>query len=604
MKSTYLLAAAALLLATQPLAAKNLSDVIVTASRTAETTDETLAAVTVITREDIERVQAQSVSDVLRSVPGLNISNTGGPGKNTSVFMRGGESDHVLVLINGVKTGSATVGLTPFHHIPIELIERIEVVRGPRSSLYGSEAIGGVIQIFTRKGGQDTKPYFSLGAGRYDTYSTTLGVSGGGQNSWYNLSANQRETDGFNSCDGNFGAGCFTIEPDDDGYRNQSVSLRGGHRFSNGVEIDTFAQRAENDSRFDGGFQNESDTLQQTYGGSLRFSPTELWQVTLTAGNNRDESRNFKDAVFASRFDSERQTFSLQNDLTLSDNQMLILGGDYQQDWVSSDLTFVEDSRDNKGVFAQYQGQFDAHRLQMSVREDHNEQFGSKTTGSVAWGYALTERVNLVASWGTAFKAPSFNELYYPFFGNPNLDPESSRSFELGLNGRCELGNWSINLYETDVDDLIAFDSMTFAPANIDRSRLQGAELSFNTQLQGWSIQSNLTLQNPRNLSNSANNNNLLARRSQQVLHIDADKQFGVYALGASLHAEDRRFDNLSNTRRLGGFATFDLRGEYNVAKDWRLQARIENLLDKNYETAAFYNQPGRSLFLTLRYQP
>ncbi|MFP5506995.1 MAG: TonB-dependent vitamin B12 receptor [Gammaproteobacteria bacterium] len=604
MKKRCLPTAALLLLGSPSVFAAEIDPVIVTATRTARTADETLASVTVITRKDIERQQAQSVQDLLRGIPGVDIANNGGPGKATSVFLRGTESDHVLVLIDGVKVGSATLGTTAFQDIPVEQIERIEIVRGPRSSLYGSEAIGGVIQIFTRKGGGTLKPYVSLGGGSYETYNASAGVSGGGERGWFSLSASGIDTEGFNACNGSLSAGCFTTEPDKDGYSNLSGSLRAGYRFDNGAEVDIHALHTDGDTEFDGSFVNESESIQQVLGGTLRFSPLDIWQITLAAGQSRDESDNFKDGTFQSRFDTERDTLSFQNDLSIALDHLLTVGTDFQDDRVDSTTAYAISSRDNTGLFTQYQGRFGAHDVQLSLRRDDNEQFGNRNTGGAAWGYALNEGLRLTASYGTAFKAPTFNELYFPGFGNPNLRPEESDSIELGLGSKAAWGHWTINAYETRIDDLIAFDASTFAPANIDQARIRGLEAVLGTRLGNWDLNTNLTLLDPENRSGDTNDGNVLPRRARQSFRVDADRRFGQYTFGATLLAAGKRYDDLANTRRLGGYGTVDLRAEYALTRDWRLQARIVNLLDKDYETAAFYNQPGRSLFVTLRYQP
>ncbi len=581
--------------------------VIVTATRTALTEDESLASVTVITREQIERLQAQSIQELLRGVAGVDISNNGGPGKATSVFLRGTESDHVLVLIDGVKVGSATLGTTSFQDIPVEQIERIEIVRGPRSSLYGSEAIGGVIQIFTRKGGGTFKPYFSLGGGTYSTHNASAGVSGGGKRGWFNLGASGIDTEGFNACDGKpspGGAGCFTNEPDKDGYYNLSGSLRGGYQFENGLEVDVHALYITGDTEFDGSYVNESESVQEVFGGRLRFSPQDIWQVTFAAGQSRDESDNFKDDTFQSRFNTERNTLSLQNDITFAADHLLTVGADYQDDRIDSTTTYAVSSRNNKGLFGQYQGKFGVTDVQFSVRRDDNEQFGSHSTGGVAWGQTLSKGLRITASYGTAFKAPTFNELYFPGFGNSDLQPETSRSLELGLRGNSTWGRWSLNAYETKVDDLIAFDATTYAPANIDQAHIYGFEVELDTKLDDWVLNLTLTLLDPENRSGGANDGNVLPRRARQSLRIDADRDFDRYSLGATLVSAGRRYDDLANTRELAGYATIDLRAEYIFSKAWRAQARIENLFNKDYETAAFFNQSGRSVYLTLRYQP
>ena len=601
---TRILAASLLLLSSYSLhAADEASPIIVTATRTAQTADETLAAVTVITREDIERQQATSVIDLLRGTPGVSLSNNGGVGKSTSVFLRGSESDHVLVLINGVKVGSVSLGTTAFQDIPVDQIERIEIVRGPRSSLYGSEAIGGVIQIFTRKGGGVTSPSFSLGAGSHRTYTGSVGVSGGGAQGWYNVRRSGLSSDGINACRGSTSAGCFTVEPDDDGYRNRADAVRGGYRFSNGVELDAHALRTRGKVRFDGGFVNESESVQQVIGGRAAFSPLAPWRMSISAGSGKDDSDNFLNGTFGSRFNSTRNTVSIQHDLTVGRAHLVSLGHDYQNDSISSTTQYNVTERSINSVFSQYQGSYGAHDIQVAARHDNNEQFGSPTTGGIAWGYAMSRDLRLVASSGTAFKAPTFNELYFPGFGSASLRPEESISHELGVRGKVSSGGWSVTAYQTKVDDLIGFDA-SFTPVNIDKANIRGVETSANTRIAGWIVAASLTILDPQNRGGGANDGNVLPRRAQESFRLDLDQSFGKLRFGGTLFREGRRYDDLANTVKLSGYTTVDLRVAYAFAKHWTLGGRVGNLFDASYETAAFFNQDGRNFFVTLRYQP
>jgi vitamin B12 transporter len=603
----HLLAAAMLLASTSVHAAEiTASPVIVTATRTAQTADEALASVTIITREDIERRQAANVDDLLRGMPGISLSNNGGPGKVTSVFLRGAESDHVLVLVDGVKIGSATTGTAAFQDIPVDQIERIEIVRGPRSSLYGSEAIGGVIQIFTRKSCGATTPSLGLGAGSHNTYTGSAGVSGGGAQGWYTVNASGFSSEGFNACRGKpspNGAGCFTYEPDNDGYRSRSGALRGGYRFDNGSEVEAHVLNTQARVSYDGTYVNESESAQQVAGGRVAFSPMTPWRLSLAAGRSRDDSDNFLNGSFKSQYNTTRDTATLQNDITLGSGHLLTLALDYQKDRIASTTAYATTERRDVGAFAQYQGVYGAQDVQVALRNDDNQQFGYDTTGGLAWGYNLNRDLRLVASYGSAFKAPTFNELYYPGFGNPSLRPEQSKSYELGLRGTTLQARWSLSAYETKINDLIGFDA-TYTPANIDLARIRGMEMSIDTKIAGWTLATGLTLLNPENRSSGASDGNLLPRRARETLRLDLDRSLGEFRFGGTLFAAGRRYDNLANSVELNSYATVDLRVDYTLAGSWTLGGRVGNLFDKHYETAAFYNQDGRNYFVTLRYRP
>nr|WP_285962633.1 TonB-dependent vitamin B12 receptor [Pseudomonas tohonis] len=603
-----------------PLAAAplELDEQVVTATRSEQPVRASLAATTVIDREAIERSQASSLPELLRKVPGVTLSNNGGPGKNTTLFMRGSESDHVLVLVDGVKVGSVSAGLAAFQDLPVELIERIEVVRGPRSSLYGSEAIGGVIQIFTRKGHGEgaAKPWFSAGYGTHDTYQGSAGVAGGDEQAWYNLGVSSQDTDGIDAKKPErFDSSIY--EADSDGYRNISGNFRAGYKFDSGLELDGSVLRTKAHNDYDGiyddwntgnriGFRSNADVNQTVLGGRARYSPLEPWTVTLQFGRSDDKTSDYRDGVFDTRIDTRRDSAAWLNDISLGDGHTLTAGFDWQHEQVSSNKAFDGDSRLNKGWFAQYLGEYGRQDWQLSLRRDDNEQFGTHDTGSAAWGYALTDSLRFSLSYGTAFKAPSFNELYYPQYGNPDLDAETSESFEAALTGQHDWGHWSINAYRTHVDDLIAYDSTLGpygGPNNIGKARIDGLELVLGSEWLGWDWSANATFIDAENRDHGSNAGNELPRRPQQSFNLDLDRRIGRFGLGATLHAEGRSYDDLANRNQVAGYATLDLRGEYWLTEEWRLQAKVTNLLDADYETALDYNQPGQAVFFSVRYQ-
>ena len=599
--------------------------VIVTATRTAQSADATLASVTVITRADLERKQAQSVQEALRSVPGIGIDNNGGLGKHTSIFMRGTNPGHVLVLVDGIKIGSATSGGAALQDIPIDQVERIEVVRGPLSSLYGSEAIGGVIQIFTRRNQGPLTPSFSAGAGSHNTYKLAAGLGGAVDNSWFNANISNLSTAGFNACSGSpSGGGCYTIEPDADGYQQQSAGLRAGHRFSNGTELEASALRSQGDNEYDGISQNEGKFVQQVVTGKLRFAPTEIWHTTLLIGRSWDNTKIYLNGDYTSKFNTRRDTVSLQNDIVTVENQLATLGFDYQNDRVNSSTDYTVAARANKGVFTQYQAAFDKHSLAISARRDDNEQFGNHSTGSLAWGYIYAGGPRLSASAGSAFKAPTFNDLYWPtevypspgftyiYRGNPTLSSEKSRSVELGVHD-IKLGNAvaGLSVYQTHIRNLIDLvdsdtgpSELTTMPENFSSARIRGVDAEISAHVFQWSVNTHITLLKPEDRSTGPTQGNILRRRAQLTFRLDADRAYGDYRFGTTLFAVGKRYEDLANTTQIGGYATLDLRGEYAFTSAWMLQARVANLFDKQYETARYYNQDGRNYFLTVRYQP
>jgi vitamin B12 transporter len=587
-----------------PVCASDLREVVITANRTATSLDTTLAATTVITREQIETLQARSLEDLLRGVDGLNIGNSGGPGKLTSFFVRGTESEHLLVLVDGVRMGSATAGTAALQNLPVESIDRIEFVRGPRSSLYGSEAVGGVLQIFTRRGSGGLQTEASLSGGSFDTRQATVGVSGGNEQAWFSVHGAAQSTDGFDACTGSstLFAGCFTEEPDKDGYRYKSLALRAGAKVGEGTALEANLLRAPSRVEYDGSFTNRSRLLQQVAGIGLTQEFSEGNQLALRIGRSWDRSDDYLDAAFQGDFNTRRDNASLQWDWQFAAGQMLTAGVDYLNDRVTGTTSFDETERDNKALFLQYVGDHGPWRTELSWRGDDNQQFGQHDTMSAALGYAVSDALQFVAQYGTAFRAPSFNELYYPGFSNPLLQPERSRSIELAAKGRVEAARWRVSLFNTRIRDLVGFDE-NFQIVNVDAARIQGVEASALIPWNEWTLEAGTTLLDTENRSEGTNQGNRLMRRPKFSGHLDLARTFGELSVGMRLNAEGARFDNASNTRRVDGFTTLDLRAEYAFDSQFRVQARVANLFNENYETVAFYNQPGRAFYLTLRYQ-
>ncbi|HEY8682913.1 MAG TPA: TonB-dependent receptor, partial [Rhodanobacter sp.] len=421
------------------------------------------------------------------------------------------------------------------------------------------------------------------------------------------LSVGAQYTRGINACRigaGEVFAGCFTDEPDRDAYRNQNLAANGGYRWDDGAELTASWLRSLGEIHFDGSFQNRSRTVQQVAGAAFSFNPLEAWKTTLSVGQNLDRYDNYENQDFVGYIYSRRNQASWQNDLSVASNQLLTLGLDWQQEHIDSDTGFLASRRDNTGGYAQYQGTFGSNEVQLSARRDHNGQFGDHNTGAAAWGYHFDDGVRLLASYGSAFHAPTFNDLYYPFgSGNPDLKPEKSRSVELGLSQQLNAWNWAVNAYQTRIDQLITLDS-NFVPQNISQARIRGVEGQLGVNLHGWQLQGYLTWLQPQNQDAGGNDGNVLPRRPEHTARLDLDRRFGAFGFGTTVYAAGRSYDDAANLHPLGGYATTDLRASWHFAPDWQVETRLANLFDRHYETVYYFNQPGRTAFLTLRYSP
>ena len=581
-----------------------IDEVIITGTRTQLSTDKLAASTTVIDRDEIADLQVKDLPELLQGLAGVDVTISGGYGKVTDVRMRGTESDHLLVLVDGVRLGSATTGTTALEYIPVTQIERIEIVRGPRSSVWGSEALGGVIHIITRKGSGEPRYEMELSGGSNDTYSITAGGSGAQGGFHYSGAVSYFDSAGINSQEPT--TGFFGVnQPDADGYDNLSVHLRGGYRFSDRADAEAFLLRAEGMTEFDGLFEDKTDFVQQVMGVRTALSPTERWTSRLSLSESRDLADNLMgDGSFSSNFDTARLQLAWQNDFSLNDDHSISLGLDYRDDEVTSNSGYDFITRDNLGVYAQYNGNFSGHQLIASIRRDEEEAFGGETTGGVGWSYLWHDWLKLYAAWGSAYKTPSFNELYFPGFGNPALGPESANSYEAGLEGGHDWLHWGIHAYRTDLEDLIVTVANPaalygYSPENVGEARVIGLEGDVTVIWKGWTASLSAEILDPEDTSTG----NRLPRRVEERLSFELARNFDQWSIGGILKAEGDRFDNASNTIRVDGFVTVDLQADYRFNDRFSLGTRIGNLFDEEYQTIDTYRSLGRNFFITLRYR-
>lgn len=567
-------------------------NLVVTPSRRVEPLDQALASVSVITREDIDLAVAEDLFELLRLQPGVDIVRAGGAGTQTSVFLRGSNSNHVLVLIDGVRVGSANTGGYAWEQLPLNQIERVEIVRGPRGSLYGSDSIGGVIHVFTRS---SPEPYARVTGGSFGSAEAEGGLGYESEHTRLSVNAGYRQVDGFSAQNPNG----FSFHPDDDGFEAASLGVKGSTDATLGrLEYSLLA--IDNESEFDQG-RSEAQQLVAAVGFSGRYTPT--WDYQLQGGYIRDQL--FTDfGFFTADDDSRRYQLNWQNQLTMSSAGQLSFGLDYYREEGESAGAWDQD-RDNAGLFALYDHRFDRVHLQAGGRLDDNSRFGSEFTGQLAAGYDLAEAWRLTASYGSAFRGPNLSEQFSPgfgglFAGNPDLEPESSTSGELGLRWQHSgYGRMTATLYRTDVDDLIAFYGMFFQAINIDRARLEGIELEYAFERDGWQFGANATLQDTQDRDTGAE----LLRRPQEKAAIRLDRRFADAAwLGLEWFYSGERSDFGGIT--LDSYHLLNLRAGWAFLPAWRLELRGENLVDEAYEPAYGFDGAGRSWFLSLAWIP
>ncbi|PCH59671.1 MAG: TonB-dependent vitamin B12 receptor [SAR86 cluster bacterium] len=599
MKKIALLSAAIAASSLPVLAAENSSntigEIVVTASRIAQPLHKVLASVSVLTREDIEKATATSLPDLLGSLPGIDYATSGGRGSSSSLYMRGTNSDHVLILINGVRTASATNGTTALQQIPLSQIERIEVVRGPRSSLYGAEAIGGVIQIFTR---DVQRSNLAVEFGSFNTKKAQFSQGAKIGSTDISLNIGYEDSAGF---DNTITSG--SVDDDKDSYNEFSLSAGLTHTFDNSWELALNVTRVDAENEFDSGADDYTDTINQAVTARLQAPLTDYLQLTLAAGQYLDESDNF--GSYVSFFDTQRDSLSAQADIKLAEESLLSIGYDYYEDQVAASDNFTVNSRDNKAFFAQYQGELDKFSISASVRRDDNEAFGAKTTQSAAFGYELGEQTLVSLSYGTAFKAPTFNDLYFPFVdygfgysfvGNPDLQAEESDSYELLLRSQWQGVAWDFSYYQTDVENLIEYNG---GPAglmeNISNVEITGAELGASFDLFNWNVQSSLSYTDPRDTSDSS----LIDNRARAKVGVVLNRTFSGVDIGVNFKSQSYRY---SRGEKLAGYSTVDVSANYTLASDIVLSAKVNNIFDKDYVintgSRVEYRTPGVNFML------
>lgn len=579
-----------------------LREVVVTATRAETLANAVIADITVITREDIAQGAGRSVSELIARVAGVQTASNGGLGKSSSVFVRGTDNRHVLLLVDGVRYGSSTTGTPNFDTIPLEMIERIEILKGPASALYGSDAVGGVVQIFTRKGGKGFRPYASVTVGEADRSELSTGFTGGTQQFGYSLGVQTLQESGYSATNQRLGGTATSgFNADRDGFSQNALNASLDWKLTDSWKLDARVLQTEGVNHYDGGsnpfdVRSEFVTSVNKVGVEGRLLPK--WKSRLEAAVSTDKSKALT-STSTSQFNTEQQQWSWQNEVN-TPLGLVFAGLDSLRENVGGTQAYSVNSRTTESVFAGLNGEAGAHSWQVNTRQDRNTQFGTANTGLLAYGYRVTPDLRLRGSYGTSFKMPGFNTLYWvspTFKGNPTTQPETGENAELGAT--LALGEQLLSLthYQNRIKGFITTQP---AVSNIPYVRIEGWTLAMEGSSGAWSYRTALDVLDARNQSNGLK----LIRRPDTQLTASVNYAVGEWRLGASWLAASEAFENAANTQTLGGYGTVDIQASRALGQGWSVEGKVVNLGDKFYQTALGYNQSGRSAYVTLRYQP
>ena len=595
-------ALAAALMCSLASASTALDTVVVTAAREAQPLRTVTADMSVIDRAAIERSGATGVADLLAQMPGVQITRNGGPGQTTSVFLRGMGNQHTAVFVDGVRFNSQELqGGAPWAALPLAQIERIEILRGPAAAIYGSDAMGGVVQIFTRRGDGPLRAYAETGLGNQRTSRLSTGLQGGANGWSYGLHLADERSDGFDVNPGN----PWTPNPDRDGYSNTSLGLNAG--FKQGIhQIDTRLQHNRLKAHYDQSAApfDDHDRVKNT-SGTLRWQAawTDTYQSVVQWGQARSDIRRFTDSPEGN--EGRSSNYLLQNQWKLG-NSRFNIDLERREDRLNTDYAWTQNTdsrRVQNSLSAGWRHSSGVHQLDANVRHDRVRDQQNKTTGGLGYGLQLNDSLRWVVSAGTAFRTPT---LYERFTGQAaaDLKPESSANVETGLHYSANGRQLSAVAYRNKIKNQITYD-WTSSPAcncyrNWESVELKGLTLTSSTRLDRMNLGLSLDFLNPRNLENGK----LLPYRSKRMLKLSADTRMAGWTLGTEAQLYSARFVDAENSATLGGYGVVNLYAQHQLARDWSLLARINNVADRDYAPTKGYANAGRTLFVSVKWAP
>ena len=598
-----------------------LEEIVVTATRIPTPLADTLPSTAIITAEDIERIKPQDFGELLKLKSGIGFRDSGGRGSQGSLFVRGTSNKHVLILINGMRTSSATLGATAIENIPLDSIERIEIIKGPMSGVYGSDAVGGVIQIFTKQNDEEgsfATVNSTFGSNNLQKYSGRAGYG----NSGYSVSASlsTESTDGIDRTENKENG-----NEDVDGYEQNSgdFSLTAILEDSAILKFNHLKNSSRNE--YDNAFGGPGKGLYlrgrlETTSLNLEYEHSDAFNIVGKVGTAKDFSTRFLNSSRLSYINTRKTDYSVQGDLILNPQIQFSIGVDYQTDRVSSSQEYDKIERTNKGFFGLWQYQGDRSSTVLNARYDKNSDYGSISNYTLQQSFDVSEKSRIIASYGTAFKAPTFNDLYWPLEksewngityiteGNPDVKPEESKSFELSFRVDFDETLLQINAYQTKITNLIDWKTDDISPsvkrttpANVIDATLEGIEIEITRKWDDYVFRTNLDYLDAKD----DNAGEFLEDRARASGSIELGKQIDNFYVGVDAFFEHARFDR---GNFLPGYALWGLHANYEISDSLSISGKVDNLFDKEYVTNVAsggndYQNEGRTVQISVEYK-
>lgn len=579
-----------------------LATTVVTATRQPVAVDEVLADVTVIDRAMIERSGSTNVIDLLARQPGIQFSRNGGPGSAVSLYVRGTNATQTKVLIDGVPINTTSLAGSPLQYFALNDVERIEIVRGAASALYGADAIGGVINVITRRGeaGLAVDAFAGLGGDR--TRQMDFGVSGGDERWRFRVHGNGLRSDGFSSR-----KDAINRDADDDAYRNEGFGASVSFRPEEGHELGLSYREQRGRVQYDsftgtGNFNDRVRFDNKIWRAHVRNRINASWQSTLSFGHAEESRRDY--SFFSPAGDESRtrnDQWAWQNDIELPLGQMLAVVERFEQH-AAPEQSFSRARISNNAVGLGWTAAIGPHSWQLNLRRDEHSRFGGTSTGAVVYGFEFATDWRISAGVSRAYKAPSIDELYNSAFGygNPDLLPEDARNMEVRVGWDNGFQRLSATAYKNRIRNLVTYDFTTWAYDNIDRAEIKGVTLEYGMTSSDWDFRASYDWLDARNETTGFR----LGRRAKNSLKLDLVRRFENFEIGGELIAAGSRYDTSNETGRLGGYTLLNLTASYTLTPTLRLEGRAENLTNERYELARGYNTQDRLFFLGIRYTP